>query len=272
MAKFEVALTEKLTANELALPKEFNKERFVQNVIALSQSNDTLKEYLAKYGTDGGKQLMQGAMRAAFLNLDFISKEAYLIPYGKDLNFQIDYRGATKLAKQYSIRPIREIYAKVVRRGDTFQERTVDGKQGFIFEPIPFNNEEFVGVFGVVVFSDGELLLETMNMDEINAVKSKSKSAGSKSSPWSLFPQEMMKKSVIHRICKKIELDFSNSEQVQAFNSEDDYNNDDVERQAENDIIENANSTPFPSDEQEEVVVESEVVENAESQDEAPFK
>lgn len=272
MATFEVALTEKLTDNELALPKGFNKERFVQNVIALSQSNDTLKEYLAEYGADGGKQLMQGAMRAAFLNLDFMSKEAHLIPYGKNLNFQIGYRGAKKLAKQYSIRPIRDIYAKVVRKSDVFQERTVDGKQGFTFEPIPFNNEEFVGVFGVVVYEDGDMLLETMNMDEINAVKSKSKSASIKSSPWNLFPQEMMKKSVIHRICKMIELDFSNSEQVQAFNSEDDYDNNDVERQAENDIIENANQTPFPSDEQEEVVVESEVVENKDVADEAPFK
>lgn len=80
-------------------------------------------------------EIMSGLMKGATLGLDFFNKEAYLVPYGSQLNYQTDYRGAKKLAKKYSIRPIRDIYAKLVREGDEFEEVIENGEQGINFKP-----------------------------------------------------------------------------------------------------------------------------------------
>lgn len=108
---FSVVLTGKLDSVAEALPKDFNRSRFVQNALALINDNPQLQKY-------SQSQLMAGLMKGAYLGLDFYSKECYLVPYGNQLNYQTDYRGAKKLAKKYSIRPITDIYAKLVREGD----------------------------------------------------------------------------------------------------------------------------------------------------------
>lgn len=130
---FSVALTEKLNSVAEALPKDFNKARFVQNALALVNDNPQLQKY-------SKAQLMSGLMKGAYLGLDFYSKECYLVPYGNQLNYQTDYRGAKKLAKKYSIRPIKDIYAKLVRDGDDFEESIENGEQTFSFNPKAFND------------------------------------------------------------------------------------------------------------------------------------
>ena len=99
---FSLALTEKLETVNEALPKDFNKVRFVQNAIALVNENTNLQKY-------SQQQIMSGLLKGAYLGLDFYSKEAYLIPYGSQLNYQTSYLGAKKLAKKYSIPPLGEL-------------------------------------------------------------------------------------------------------------------------------------------------------------------
>lgn len=94
---FSVALTNSLNDVKGALPADFNVTRFVQNGIALLNENDQLRTFAQKYGT---AQIKQGMMRAAYLGLDFLDKQAYLIPFQDKLNFMIDYRGSVKLVKK----------------------------------------------------------------------------------------------------------------------------------------------------------------------------
>lgn len=44
--------------------------------------------------------------------------------------------------KQYSVRPIKDIYAKVVREGDEFEEIIEKGIPTINFRPKPFSNEK----------------------------------------------------------------------------------------------------------------------------------
>ena len=67
----------------------------------------------------------------------------------------------------------------------------------------------------------------------------------------------MYKKTVLHRLCKHIEIDFDSPEQYRYFN--EDLQIASVEEQVANDISENANKTEFVMPE--EVVVDAEVVE-----------
>ena len=232
---FSVALTEKLDSVSEALPKDFNKARFVQN--ALARVNDNRN--IAKYGQ---AKIMTGLLKGAYLGLDFYSKECYLVPYGEQLNYQTDYRGAKKLAKKYSIRPIKDIYAKLVRDGDEFEEVIVNGEQGINFKPKPFNDGKIIGAFAVCLFEDGGMQYDTMSLSDLENTRKQSKASNSPA--WKNFTGEMYKKTVLHRLCKHIELDFENPTQRNAFMSDMEIETD-TEKIVEAEIANNANQIEF---------------------------
>lgn len=205
---FSVTLTEKLNSVSEALPKDFNKSRFVQNTLSLLNDNPDLAKY-------GQAQLVSGLMKGAYLGLDFFSKESYLVPYGSKLNYQTSYKGAQKLVKKYSIRPVKDIYAKLVREGDLFEEEIKDGDPNFTFKPKAFNDGAIIGAFAVVLFADGGMQYEVMSLKELENTRKQSKAQNSPA--WKNFTGEMYRKTVIHRLCKHIEIDFENPTQQSAF-------------------------------------------------------
>lgn len=254
---FDMALMEKLESVNEALPKDFNKQRFVQNAMALIHDNPTLTKYKQP-------EIMTGLMKGAYLGLDFYSKECYLIPYGEQLNYQTDYRGAKKLAKKYSIRPIKDIYAKLVREGDDFEETIVNGEQGINFKPKAFNDGKIIGAFAVCLYQDGGMIYDTMSLADLENTRKSSKASNSPA--WKNFTGEMYKKTVLHRLCKHIELDFENPTQQTAFLAGMEIETD-TEKIVEAEIAENANTVEFT-----EIIDEPTVDKQAEiPQDKAPF-
>ena len=251
-SNFSIVLSDKLDSVSDALPKDFNKARCVQNALALVNENPNIAKY-------GQQKIMAGLLKGAYLGLDFYSKECYLVPYGNDLNYQTDYRGAKKLAKKYSIRPIKDIYAKLVHEGDLFEEKIIGGEQSFDFKPKPFNDGKIIGAFAVVLYTDGGMAYDTMSLADLENTRKASKASNSPA--WKNFTGEMYKKTVLHRLCKHIELDFENPTQQNMFLSGMEIETD-QQKIAENEIAENANSVDFPED----VVVESKVVEESDGQ------
>ena len=251
-SNFSIVLADKLDSVSDALPKDFNKARFVQNALALVNENPNIAKY-------GQQKIMAGLLKGAYFGLDFYSKECYLVPYGNDLNYQTDYRGAKKLAKKYSIRPIKDIYAKLVHEGDLFEEKIIGGEQSFDFKPKPFNDGKIIGAFAVVLYTDGGMAYDTMSLADLENTRKASKASNSPA--WKNFTGEMYKKTVLHRLCKHIELDFENPTQQNMFLSGMEIETD-QQKIAENEIAENANSVDFPED----VVVESKVVEESDGQ------
>lgn len=187
-----------------ALPKDFNKARFVQNAVALMQDNKDLANYPQA-------QIVPGLLKGAYLGLDFFNKECYLIPYGSDLQFQVDYKGSIKLAKKYAVRPVDEIYARIVREGDEFSEEVRDNEPIINFKPKPFNNGKIIGAFAVCQYKDGGAKVEVMSIEQLDAAKRMSKAQTG--TAWKFFPEEMYKKTVIRRICKGIPIELENSTQ-----------------------------------------------------------
>lgn len=238
---FSMVLTDKLDNVSEALPKDFNKARFVQNALALINDNPVLQKY-------SQSRLTAGLLKGAYLGLDFYSKECYLVPYGNQLNYQTDYRGAKKLAKKYSIRPIKDIYAKLVRAGDSFEEKIVSGEQTFDFKPLPFNDGKIIGAFAVCLYADGGMQYDTMSLADLENTRKSSKASKASNSPaWKNFTGEMYKKTVLHRLCKHIELDFENPTQQNTFLSGMEIETD-PQKLAENDIEQNANTVDFDED------------------------
>ena len=243
---FSVALANELNTHSAALPANFNTERYVQNAVALLNNNEQLAEFAKKYGT---AQIRAGLARAAYQDRDAINAEIYLIPYGSQLQFMPSYKGMAKMVRKYSTRKVREIYSKVVRDGDDFEESIVNGQPTINFKAKPFNNGEIIGVFAVCLFEDGGLVYETMSKDEVDKCR---KSSRAKNSPaWATFWTEMAKKTCIRRLCKSITLNMD-SETLTTFNSGTEIETD-AREIAEREIAENANAV--------ELEVESEVIE-----------
>lgn len=232
---FDMYLSQKLDSVRDALPKDFNKQRFVQNAMALIHDKPELKNY-------NQNEIVMGLLKGAYLGLDFYNKECYLIPYGEQLNYQTDYRGAKKLAKKYSIRPIKDIYAKLVREGDEFEEVIINGEQGINFKPKAFNDGKIVGAFAVCLYQDGGMIYDAMSLADLENTRKSSKASNSPA--WKNFTGEMYKKTVLHRLCKHIELDFENPTQQTAFMAGMEVETD-MEKIVEAEISENANTEDF---------------------------
>lgn len=240
---FSVALTEKLDSVSDALPKDFNKARFVQNALALINDNKDLQKY-------GAQQLMSGLLKGAYLGLDFYSKECYLVPYGNTLNYQTDYRGAKKLAKKYSIRPIKDIYAKLIREGDEFEEAIIGGEPTINFRPKFLNDGKIIGAFAVCMYEDGGIAYDVMSLKDLENTRKASKASNSPA--WRQFTGQMYLKTVLHRLCKHIELDFENPTQRSMFTAGMEIETD-PQKISEAEIEENANTEDF---DMEEVIVD----------------
>lgn len=209
-------IEKELTANASALPEGFNKQRFELNCIA------TLKDNLENWNGKRVETIAAALAKGAYLGLDFFNGECYAIPYKKDVQFQTSYKGEIKLCKRYSSRPIKDIYAKNVRRGDFFEEKIENGAQSVSFRPRPFSDEEIIGTFAVILFEDGGMIYDTMSVAEIEKIRHTFSKAPD-SPAWTKSPGEMYKKTVLRRVCKMIDLDFENSAQQQAFTDGGDF-------------------------------------------------
>ena len=197
-----------------ALPKDFNETRFLQNAMTVLNETKGIEKMTP---TSVARTMLKGA----FLGLDFFMGECYAIPYGNKLTFITDYKGEIKLAKLYSSNPIQDIYAKLVREGDEFKEKIVNGKQVVEFDPISFNDGEIIGAFAVCLYTDGSMIYETMSKKEIEGIR-KNFSKMPNSMMWKDTPGEAYKKTVLKRLCKMIDLNFDSHEQAKAFDDSSD--------------------------------------------------
>lgn len=210
-----------------ALPPGFNTLRFKQNVLTVLNDMDD-KELIKMKGKEFF--LAKCIMKGAYLGLDFFNKECYIITFSGTSQFMTDYKGEEKLCKKYSINPIKDIYAKLVREGDDFEEGVDHGQQYINFKAKPFSSNEIIGAFAVVYYKDGSMMYETMSREDIEVVRDTfSKQANGKA--WKNSFGEMAKKTVLRRLCKHIQLDFDSIEQQKAWEdgSDMEFTNNNVE-------------------------------------------
>lgn len=227
-----------------ALPKDLNIEKFVVNCEHLlsGKQGENIKEYAKKYGM---APVRRGMVQGAILGLDAMNKEFYLVPYGSDLQFMQGYVGRRKLVMKYSVEPVENIFAEVIRQGDTFNRWSEDGVWHYKHVQNGFDGV-IVGAFCVCKFANGSILLETMSLADLEKVRKSSKSPNSPA--WNNFKEEMYKKTVMNRLTKRISLDFDNPAQRDLYD-EDGSINVEKEQIETHDIYEDSD------------VVETEVIE-----------
>lgn len=178
---------------EIALPKHINSERFVRIAITSIRQNPKL----AKCSQES---LLGALMTSAQLGLEpGILGQAYLIPYGNNVQFQIGYKGMIELLRRSG--QLSDIYACEIHENDDFQITL--GLHRDIKHNINFNEDrgEVVGYYAVAVLKDGANSFEFMTKKQVEEHRDKfSKTANT--GPWKTDFDEMAKKTVIKKLLK----------------------------------------------------------------------
>ena len=79
-------LTNSLDQQVAALPKDFNKQRFVQNCMTVLQDGQS------DFSKCDSRTVIRTLMKASYLGLDFFNGECYAIPYGRHISLHYKER------------------------------------------------------------------------------------------------------------------------------------------------------------------------------------
>ena len=169
-------------------------------------------------------------------------KQGYFIVYKDKLVFQRSYFGTMAVCK--NIAGAKDVRSEVVYEDDDFvYEITRSGKiiRRHVQELKNIKPDKIVAAYCVIDFEDNRQFTEIMTIEQIRKAWEKSKaSPGKDGSVHKEFPEEMCKRTVINRACKKYINSSSDSNLLlEHFNRSDDVQE---ELEVEEEIAENANA------------------------------
>lgn len=174
-------------------------------------------------------------------------KQGYFIVYGNQLTFQRSYFGTMAVTKR--VTGAKSIDAAVIYEGDDVDYEMVNGRITNLRHKQKFGNidkEKIIGAYATIVMDKEEVYHELMTIEELRQAWSKAQFWGKdqekekKGSTHDEFKQEMAKKTVINRACKK----YLNSSDDGSLVMNHIHRADEVaaEQEVEEEIQQNANS------------------------------
>jgi recombination protein RecT len=177
---------------QAALPKHLNADRMLRIVMTEVRKTPKLKECDID-------SLFGAVIQSSQLGLEPGSAlgHAYLIPYGRQCQFIVGYRGMIDLARRSGA--IVSLSAHCVFENDFFEfEYGLEEKLKHI--PTKKERGSFSGAYAIAHLVGGGRQIEVMWKNDIDEVRKRSKCANS--GPWVTDYQEMAKKTVIRRLFK----------------------------------------------------------------------
>lgn len=179
-----------------ALPKHINSDRFVRIAITTIRQNPKLAQC-------NQESLLGALMVSAQLGLEpGVLGQCYLIPYGRECQFQIGYKGMIELLRRSG--QLKDIYAYSVYENDEF-EMTYGLDRDLKHKPNLQNKGNFIGCYCVAVLKDDARAFEYMTKEEIEAHGKKfSKTYGN--GPWKTDFEAMAHKTVVKKMLKWLPL------------------------------------------------------------------
>jgi|GEM_PF-3833396 len=133
--------------------------------------------------------------------------DASLTPYGGEATLSVEYRGYRKLAMRDGT--VRVIAADVVFTNDSFRIISGSEQPAIIHEPAFPERGAVVGAYAWARLENGELVHVEMTEEQLYQRRNSSRSwqtalkYGRADSIWHLWPIEMMRKTVIKRLCSE---------------------------------------------------------------------
>lgn len=202
-----------------ALPSHLNPERMARIALTLFRTTPKLLDCTIE-------SLMGAVMQAAQLGLEpGLIGHCYIIPYGREAQFQIGYKGMIDLARRSG--HIQSITVHEVYINDSFKltyglDDSLEHIPWHLREDTHFDaagpNEDDIknlrGVYAVARFKDGGYQLHYMPIAEIEKHKLRSKTW--RNGPWQTDYIEMAKKTVIRAMWKLLPISVEIAQAVAA--------------------------------------------------------
>lgn len=144
--------------------------------------------------------LFQCVMDAASMGFKLDGRMCHAVPYGKTAQCIPDWKGLVNLAIHTKV--IKRATADVVVATDHFRFGREAGGEIFEhwYDHTKSRTGDIVGAYCRIIFPDNSYHVEWMHVDEINAIRGRSRAA--KSGPWVTDFNEMAKKTVVKRALK----------------------------------------------------------------------
>ena len=200
-AQVHDVLSKYTLAIQNSLPSGGNPNRIVQMAVFQIMTNPALAACTTQ-------SVIGCVLNSALLGMNPALKQCWFIPYqnqktGKtDAQFQLSYTGLLTLARRSGT--IRDVYAHVVRKGDTFRvQYGTDRKIEHIPAPDGDSTRELTHAYAVIHYHAGGCDFVVFDKNEVE--KRRQKSRGQNNTPtgvWAEWDADMWKKTVLKNLLK----------------------------------------------------------------------
>ena len=223
---------------ELRLPDNYSIENALKAAwLALQETED--KNHVPVLRACSQASIANALLDMAVQGLNPGKKQCYFIAYGKKLLCQRSYFGTMAVAER--VAGATDIWAEVVYKGDEFEYEIKHNRKDVTKHTQKIENvgADIIAAYCVIEFGNGKPdYTEIMTIEQIRKSWAKSKMQGT-GSTHSQFPDEMAKRTVISRACKKFINASSDSNLfLEHFNRSDE---EQAEEEVAEEIEENAN-------------------------------
>lgn len=193
-------------AGELKLPKDYSPENALKSAyIKLTENPDGKGALLDKCDKTS---IAEALLKMVVYGLTPQKNQVYFIPYGNKLNCTVSYMGNIATAKRYNPNII-DIKARAITKGEDFEFEfkqetgtVVILKHKQTLESI--GSKEILGAYSLIYFKDGTFEVgDIMNIEQIKQAWNQGAMKGG-SPAHKNFPDEMAKRTVINRTCKRL--------------------------------------------------------------------
>lgn len=175
-----------------ALPQHVSVEKFVRVTLTAVQTTPALLEA-------DRRTLFAAATRAAQMGLLPDGREGAIVTFKGQCQFMPMVAGVMKLVRNSG--EISTWSVQAVYENDDFDYELGDNER-IIHKPALRDRGSVVGAYSIVTMKDGEKSREFMGVEEIEAIRKRSRSGGS--GPWVTDFAEMAKKTVVRRHSKRL--------------------------------------------------------------------
>ena len=193
-----------VSRGELHLPPNYSVENAMKSAwLILQNTLDKDKRPVLQVCTKDS--IANALLDMAVQGLNPAKKQGYFIAYGKQLVFQRSYFGTMAVTKR--VAGAKDIFAEVVYGGDEFEYEIQNGNKYITKHVQRIENVDpgnIVAAYCTIIFDDERQFTDIMTWAEIQKAWSKSKNNPDREgSTHKEFAQEMARKTVINRACKR---------------------------------------------------------------------
>lgn len=193
-----------VSRGELHLPPNYSVENAMKSAwLILQNTVDKDKRPVLQVCTRDS--IANALLDMAVQGLNPAKKQGYFIAYGNQLVFQRSYFGTMAVTKR--VTGAKDIFAEVVYKGDEFEYEILNGNKYITKHVQRIENvdpDNIVAAYCTIIFDDDRQFTDIMTWAEIQKAWSKSKNNPDREgSTHKDFAQEMARKTVINRACKR---------------------------------------------------------------------